>query len=231
MAPPTASNVVYPTPTGFPLHKKQPPRISFAKTEPRPLGFCFFDSNRTPLAAHPIAPPHCLKPSVPHPNRMPSTQKNSSPAFRSPKPSSGSSVLGFWPQPVPPRASPNGTPPLPQTRCTPPQPGPLYAKKSPTAFHSPKLSPGSLVFSFWPNPLAPLNRAPHDLKSNLPHPVPIGLLYPKASPHHYISLLLPPPPPYTVVGRKEGREEKAEGAGERERGCRREAGGAGYITQ
>ena len=130
------------SPTWFLVPKTENPHILF-KSKPLGLGFGFWLQKPAPPSRVSGSHPHHTKPSIPHPNWVPSTRKHPPPMFRWPKPSPGSSVLGFWPQPVPPRASPNGTPPLPQTQCTPPQPGPLYAKRAPPAFRLPKPSPSS----------------------------------------------------------------------------------------
>ncbi len=63
---------------------------------------------------------------------------------------------------LPPRLSPNCTPPLPQTRYKPPQIGSLYPIKRPPVMRSRKLSPSSSVFGFWPKSPHPRTRVdPH----------------------------------------------------------------------
>ena len=77
--PPTASNAVYPTPTRSPLRKKEPPRISFTKTEPRQFSFQFLaqpscaTQSRTPRPQIQFTPPS--------PNRSPLSESKSSPLY------------------------------------------------------------------------------------------------------------------------------------------------------
>jgi hypothetical protein len=72
--PPTASNPAYPTPTGCLYPTNSPPAVRSPKPSSGSSVFGFWPQPVSPRAS-PNHTPHCLKPSVPHPNRMPSTRK------------------------------------------------------------------------------------------------------------------------------------------------------------
>src|ERR1700736_1154971 len=102
----------------------------------------------------------------------------------SPKPSPGGSDFRFWPNHLPPRAPLDHTPPPPQNNLNPPLVCPLHPKTSPPAVRSPKPSPGSSDFAFWPNHLPP--HAPLDCAASPPQinfkPPSVGPLDPTTSP-------------------------------------------------
>ena len=67
-------NFSIPCPNGVPSTSKLA-CPHFASQNQAPMAwFLVFSPNEPPLAPHPIAPSHHLNPSVPHPNRVPSTQ-------------------------------------------------------------------------------------------------------------------------------------------------------------
>jgi hypothetical protein len=96
------------------------------------------------------------------------------------KPSHRASVCVVGPnQPPPPRVPVNPHFPAPQSWLTPPQIGPLYTLKRPPVIRLQKLSPGGLVFTFWPkspHPRAPVNPHFPALQPRLTPPK-IGSLY------------------------------------------------------
>ena len=73
--PLTTSNLVYPTPFRFPLPKSEAPCVSFAKTEPRRLGFGLLAPSCTLVdPCLPASQPRCTPPQMcpQHPNSSPS---------------------------------------------------------------------------------------------------------------------------------------------------------------
>jgi hypothetical protein len=109
----------------------------------------------------------------------------SPPATCSPKPSSGCSDFGFWPNGLSPRAPLDHALPPPQIHFAPPTVGPLHPQTSPPAFRSLKRAPAALILAFGSNP-APPPRAPLDCTPLPPQihftPHQVGPLYPTVSP-------------------------------------------------
>src|ERR1700723_1261059 len=107
------------------LPKSEPPRNSFAKTEPQRLGFTFWPK---PHHLHALVNPHlpAPQPRLTRPQISPLYPLKRPPTICSQKPSPSGSVFTFWPKSPHPHTLVNPHLPAPQPQLTPPHICPLY---------------------------------------------------------------------------------------------------------